>query len=390
MIRVGVIGLGRRIGAFTKSTLNEVDPDYRIAGVVDPDEKTAREKLRECDKDVPFYSSIDEMVRCAKPDALLVGTRCNLHTPIATEIEKYHLPTFLEKPVAISMEQALHLEKTFRNSSTPVLVSFPLRVTPLHCRAREMIRNGAVGDVLHVTGLNYVPYGTVYYEYGYRDFDITGGLFLQKATHDFDYIMDLVGSPVTSIQANWVRGRVFGGDKPADLTCANCPEAERCQESPANRKRNTAGGSLEDHLCVYSKACGSVENNTINEEASNSIFEFANGAVGTYAQLVFVRREGIRGAMVSGPKGKVSFDWYANELNYVEHHAPFSTNVKPGEGMAHFGGDIELARNFFDMIRNGAKPVATIQDGLRSVYTCLAAREAAETGAKVAVRQVEW
>ena len=340
MIRLGVIGLGLRVGHFIRETMNAVDPDFRVVGVVDPGEKASREKMRECDQDAVFYNSIDEMVRNAKPDALLVGTRCNLHTPIAVEIEKYHLPVFLEKPVAITMDQALLLENTYRNSTTPVLVSFPLRMTPLHRRAVEMIRNGAVGDVLHITGLNYVPYGTVYYQYGYRDFDITGGLFLQKATHDFDYIMDLAGSPITAIQANWVRGRVFGGDKPADLTCANCPEAERCQESPQNRKRNDSGGILEDHLCVYSKACGSVDAGTINEEASNSIFEFANGAVGTYAQLVFVRREGVRGAMVSGPKGKVSFDWYTNELNYVEHHQPFSTTVKPGAGLDHFGGDI--------------------------------------------------
>lgn len=390
MIRLGVIGLGLRVGHFIRETMNSVDPDFRVVGVVDPGEKASREKMRECDQDAVFYNSIDEMVRNSKPDALLVGTRCNLHTPIAVEIEKYHLPVFLEKPVAITMEQALLLEDTYRKSSTPVLVSFPLRMTPLHRRAVEMIRNGAVGDVLHITGLNYVPYGTVYYEYGYRNYDITGGLFLQKATHDFDYIMDLAGSPITSIQANWVRGRVFGGDKPEDLTCANCPEAGRCPESPENRKRDDAGGVLTDHLCLFSKACGNVADGTINEEASNSIFEFANGAIGTYAQLVFVRREGVRGAAVSGPKGKVSFDWYRNELNYVEHHTPFSTTVKPGAGLDHFGGDIELARNFFDMIRNGAKPASTIQDGMRSVFTCLAAREAAQTGAKVAVRQVEW
>ncbi|MBO5689968.1 MAG: Gfo/Idh/MocA family oxidoreductase, partial [Lentisphaeria bacterium] len=242
MIRLGVIGLGLRVGHFIRETMNAVDPDFRVVGVVDPGEKASREKMRECDQDAVFYNSIDEMVRNAKPDALLVGTRCNLHTPIAVEIEKYHLPVFLEKPVAITMDQALLLENTYRNSTTPVLVSFPLRMTPLHRRAVEMIRNGAVGDVLHITGLNYVPYGTVYYQYGYRDFDITGGLFLQKATHDFDYIMDLAGSPITAIQANWVRGRVFGGDKSADLTCANCPEAERCQESPQNRKRNDSGG----------------------------------------------------------------------------------------------------------------------------------------------------
>ena len=390
MIRLGVIGLGLRVGHFIRETMNSYDPDFRVVGVVDPGEAKSREKMRECDQEAKFYGSIDEMVRSSKPDALLVGTRCNLHTEIAVEIEKYHLPVFLEKPVAISMEQALRLEETYRASKTPVLVSFPLRMTPLHRRAVEMIRAVAVGDVLHITGLNYVPYGTVYYEYGYRNYDITGGLFLQKATHDFDYIMDLAGAPITAIQANWVRGRVFGGDKPEDLTCSQCPEAGRCPESPANRKRDNAGGVLTDHLCVFSKACGSVAEGTINEEASNSIFEFANGAIGTYAQLVFVRREGQRGAIVSGPKGKLSFDWFANELKYIEHHRPFGTTVKPGAGLDHFGGDIELARNFFAMIRDGAAPESTIRDGLRSVFTCLAAREAAQTGRKVAVRQIEW
>ena len=89
MIRLGVIGLGLRVGHFIRETMNAVDPDFRVVGVVDPGEKASREKMRECDQDAVFYNSIDEMVRNSKPDALLVGTRCNLHTPIAVEIEKY-------------------------------------------------------------------------------------------------------------------------------------------------------------------------------------------------------------------------------------------------------------------------------------------------------------
>lgn len=388
MLRIGVVGHGIRVGAFLKTTLNEIAPDFRIVGVVDPDEKRARGFMRDCDRsDAKFYESIDQMVREARPDGIFVGTRCNLHTPVAIELAKYGIPIFLEKPVAHSMEQALALEAAFAKSTTPVLVSFPLRVAPLCVRAKEMIDSGAIGDVMHITGLNYVPYGTVYYEYGYRNYEITQGLFLQKATHDFDYIMELAGAPITRISANWLRGRIFGGDKSPELMCSQCAEARNCLESPANRIRNQSGGTTEDHLCVFSSACGNLKDG-INEEASNSIFEFANGAIGTYAQLVFVRREGVRGSIVTGPKGKISFDWYANELHFVEHHRPFDNTVTPSKGMEHFGGDVELARNFVDMIRGGAPSLAPIQAGLRSVYTCLAAREAAQTGKWVDVRQV--
>ena len=392
MLRIGVVGHGLRVGGFLRSTMNTLEPDFRIVGVVDPDEKRARGLMRDCDKaDAKFYPTIDEMIRQAKPDGIFVGTRCNLHTPIAVELAKYDIPIFLEKPVAVSMEQALALQDAFAKSKAPVVVSFPLRVTPLCARAIEMVRNGAVGEVMHITGLNYVSYGTVYYEFGYRNYEVTQGLFLQKATHDFDYIMELANSPIKRISANWIRGRIFGGDKPEDLMCSQCPEAHQCPESPQNRIRNDAGGVLEDHLCVFSKACGNLKDG-INEEASNSIFEFESGAIGTYAQLVFVRREGCRGAIVAGPKGKLSFDWKNDDgIHYVEHHRPYQTTITLCKGgtMAHSGGDIELGRNFIDVIRYGAKSCSPIQAGLRSVFTCLAAREAAQTHRWVDVRQVE-
>ena len=111
MIRLGVIGLGLRVGHFIRETMNSYDPDFRVVGVVDPGEAKSREKMRECDQEAKFYGSIDEMVRSSKPDALLVGTRCNLHTEIAVEVEKYHLPVFLEKPVAIRVSDISYCDR---------------------------------------------------------------------------------------------------------------------------------------------------------------------------------------------------------------------------------------------------------------------------------------
>ena len=390
MLKLGVIGMGLRAHDFLCNTMNSIDADFRITGIVDPAVESARNYLRDCDKkDAVFYGSVEELLKDGKPDGVFVGTRCNLHTPLAIALEKYGVPIYLEKPVATSMEQALELEDVFRHSKTPVVVSFPLRVTPLCEKAKAIIRSGAIGEVLHVTGLNYVPYGSVYFEVGYRNYAVTQGLFLQKATHDFDYMMELANSPITKISANWLRGRVFGGNKPADLTCSQCPEAMDCRESARNRIKNCVGGVQADHLCVYSEACGNPEDG-INEDASNAIFEFANGAIGTYAQVFFTRRQGQRGATVSGPLGRVSFDWYTNELQHIEHYQPFNGTYAADSGHTHFGGDAVLAQNFHDIITHGVPSISTIQAGLRSVYTCLAAKESAATGQTVAVRQVEW
>jgi predicted dehydrogenase len=254
--------------------------------------------------------------------------------------------------------------------------------------ARRLIGEGAVGNPEHILGVNYVPYGTGYFDHFYRDFSVTQGLFLQKATHDFDYMACLMGQPITRVSAMACRGRVFGGKKAAGLRCSKCGETATCLESPENRKRNGSGGDQRDHWCSFGKDIGTPEKG-MNEDSSSALLEFANGTHGVYTQVFFSRRDaGARGSTVSGYKGTVSFDWYKNEMRRIRHHEPFSDVIKPAEGMSHFGGDLELAREFIDLIRGTPSKRLSIWDGIRSAYACLAAKEAAETGKSVNVRQI--
>lgn len=393
VIRLGVVGYGGRACGFIREALRKAEPqairrDIRVVGIVDPNEPRVRERLDECDrKDVVFYKTLDEMVRRAKLDGLFIGTRCNLHADYAIKAAKYDLPLFLEKPVAVNMSQARALETAYEKSKIEVVVSFPLRVSPLCIMARRLINDGAVGTPEHITGLNYVPYGTCYWEEGYRVYKITQGLFLQKATHDFDYMMFLMGSNIVRVaaMANW--GRVFGGKKRAGLTCTKCNEQWRCLESPQNRNRSGAGGS-DDHLCDFSVDCGSPRTG-MNEDCSSALVEFASGAHGIYTQVFFTRRDAAaRGAIVSGYLGTVSFDWYKNDLKNVRHHEPFTDLLQPSAGASHFGGDTELALNFLNIIRGRAKSLTPITTGIQSVYACLAAKESSHKGRFVRVRQV--
>jgi predicted dehydrogenase len=269
-----------------------------------------------------------------------------------------------------------------------VVVGFPLRVTRICEFVRQRLDEGAVGRREHVLGVNYVPYGSIYFEGGYRDYDVTRGLFLQKATHDLDAIDSLMDSPVVRVAAMHNRGRVFGGNRPADLRCSDCDDAPTCPESPRNRVRNRSGDA-HDHLCVFSEAAGDPESG-MNEDSSSCLMEFASGAHGVYTQIFFARRDAAaRGATVSGYDGTLSFDWPSSEARYVRHHAPFSDTIRMEEGGAHFGGDEELAADFLGLLRGRQKTVRTpIETGLRSVYTCLACQKSAETGRFVDVRQV--
>lgn len=389
MIRLGVIGHGERISHVIKYPLRELEPELRVVAIVDPDEPGARSRLAEQDRhQVVFYDGLDAMVRSAKLDALAIGTRCHLHAPYASQAAHYDLPLFLEKPVAVNLDQALLLEQAFANSRCPVVVSFPLRVSPLCELARKHIADGAIGDAEHILGTNYVPYGSGYFDGGYRDFTITQGLFLQKATHDFDYMMYLMGASITRVAAMASWGRIFGGNKPPGLTCSQCNEWYTCLESPYHRTRNLSGGTTSDHPCVFGEEIGAPETG-MNEDSSSALLEFASGARGAYTQVFYTRRDAAaRGAIISGYHGTLSFDWYTNQLKYVRHHQPFSDTTKGAEGLGHFGGDQELAYNFLDVIHGRAESKTPICTGIQSVYACLAAKQSAETGQFVTVRQV--
>ena len=162
-------------------------------------------------------------------------------------------------------------------------------------------------------------------------------------------------------------------------------------ESPRNRARNHYYGAVRDHKCVFSLDCGSPETGT-NEDSSSALVEFASGAHGTYSQVFYVQQKASdsRGARISGYEGTVEFDWYKNELRHIRHFSPFHRTETASEGGSHFGGDIELSRDFLDLIsgRLKGKSRATMHMGIQSVYACLAAKASVERGRFVRVRQL--
>ncbi len=374
MLRFGVIGYGGRIRGII-SGLRCFDVDFAIGAITDPrgeEYKAADESL----KDTVIYQDADEMLDRERLDGVLIGTRCSLHAPMAVKVAARQLPLFLEKPVATSMEQVRALAEAFADYKPQVVVSFPLRLTSLALAAKEIIDSGRLGPIHHVQAWNNVPYGWCYYGAWYRDYNETGGLFLQKATHDFDYISYLVDStPKTVCAMN--SQRVYGGDKPEDLMCRDCAEQETCIESPFNLfYRRGQGGKVDRESgmqCMFSESIK-------NEDSGNAILEFENGVQACYSQNFFARNKaGARGARLFGYHGTVEFDWYTGEVKVFDHHSPRYDTIRFEAGGGHFGGDTELCYDFLQIVQGKGRSRSPIEAGIISALTCLKARESAAT-----------
>jgi len=368
MLKIGAIGYGLRIHSLFEN-ISEDYPDCRIVAIADPNPSKVRERLKEKADSIRFYGDADALLNEAELDGVIVGTRCNLHTEMALKVLARNLPLYLEKPVATSYEDLIRLKAGAERSKSEVVVSFPLRNTPLVKLAKEIVDSGKLGTIEHAQAVNNVPYGGVYYHSWYRDESITGGLFLQKATHDFDYIQYLLGIKPVKIAAMKAK-RVFGGNKPAGLKCADCEENRTCEESvlkPANH-------GLGDYCCFAE--------DTGNEDSGSALIQYESGMHANYSQNFFARRGAQkRGVRLLGYKGTLEFDWYTNELTvHMHHEARVEKHVIDGSAISgHGGGDGILIDNFLQVMRGKEKSRTTLDDGLRSALLCLKANESAET-----------
>lgn len=373
MLQLGVIGLGRRAASMAR-LLGAFRIPYAVTAVADPRKAELAASGDPLLSGTRFYATAQEMLAAERLDGVMVGTRCRLHTEMACAVAEHRLPIFLEKPVAITFAQLRRLSAAFADYPAPTVVSFPLRLTPLVQAARERIAAGEIGTVEHVVAWNDVPYGSVYYHSWYRDYQEAGGLWLQKATHDIDYLTYLVGARPQTVAAMQAQ-RVYGGDKPFDLRCVDCAEYETCPESPFNlfyeRYEGEAVPDMPARQCLFAQGIR-------NQDLGNLLIEFEGGVQASYTQNFFARhRAARRGARLYGYRGTLEFDWYENRLRLFRHQSPAVETLEFTGDMPHFGGDRELALDWLRAMRDGAPSRSPMEAGILSALTCLWARESA-------------
>lgn len=366
-MRLGVIGYGSRIRNVIRH-LREVYPECVIAAIVD----VRNDDIKQLNPDLTetrFYDRYEDMIREEELDGIFIGTRCSLHTEMALKVLPSGIPLYLEKPVSTTMEDLYRLKRGYEASPSPVVVSFPLRLTRMVKLAKEIIDSGQIGTIEHVQAVNNTPYGGVYFHNWYRDEKETGGLFLQKATHDFDYINYVVGSKPISVSAMTSK-QIFKGDKPAGLKCVDCEENRTCEESTAfwpSPKRETWG------YCSFAEDTG-------NEDSGSALLRFDSGMHAVYSQNFFVRKKaGKRGARFMGYKGTLEFDFFSSQMKVYMHHTSRVETYDFESGNDHFGGDHELVKNFMGVMQGKESSRSTLEDGLFSALMCLKAKQSAET-----------
>jgi predicted dehydrogenase len=149
-LRLGVVGFhhGHVLGFFRNYLHRE---DIEIVGFAEPDQPLAAEYTRRFHLDPDrVFTSVEQMLEKAHPQAVVTYTSTFDHRMVVETCAKHGVHVMMEKPLAVSLEDALAMEKAARDAKIQVLVNYETSWYRSNHAAYELLESGAVGELRKV------------------------------------------------------------------------------------------------------------------------------------------------------------------------------------------------------------------------------------------------
>jgi predicted dehydrogenase len=149
-LRVGIVGLvhGHVEGFFQRSLH---DPAIEIVGISEPDQAlTSRYASRYGFDHSLLFTDLETMLDKVHPQAVLVYTNTYDHRRVVEICAKHGIHVMMEKPLAVSMEDALAIERAAHLGKVQVLVNYETTWYPSNHAAYDLVHENALGDVRKV------------------------------------------------------------------------------------------------------------------------------------------------------------------------------------------------------------------------------------------------
>lgn len=180
-LRVAVIGVGNLGGLHAR--IYRENPRAELVAIVDP----SGERVRELSAELGCAAFEDVSQLSGELDAVSIAVPTSLHASIAIPLLERGIPCLIEKPLATDAAEAEAICAAARRGKTTVAVGHVERFQPGLRRVREMNLQPRFIECHRLAPMSF------------RSLDI--GVVHDLMIHDLDLVLDLVGSPVESLDA---------------------------------------------------------------------------------------------------------------------------------------------------------------------------------------------
>ncbi len=190
-LRVAVVGAGF-MGRLHARVVSE-SPLAQLTAIVDVN-LGAAEALAST-FGVAASSSLESLDADRNVDAAIVAVSDTVHEEPTCRLLEAGKAVLLEKPMAHTLEAALHIADTVQTSGGRLMVGHLLRFDPRYVQAAERVADGAIGSPLHVTARRFTYRNT-----GVRLAGSSSPRFY-LGIHDIDAMQWVSGKRITNVFA---------------------------------------------------------------------------------------------------------------------------------------------------------------------------------------------
>jgi myo-inositol 2-dehydrogenase/D-chiro-inositol 1-dehydrogenase len=140
------------------------------------------------------------------PAGAVVATATNTHPAVVGALLEAGIPTFCEKPLAMTLEETVALGRSADERGVLLQVGFHRRFDPGYLAVRRGVRNGAIGR------LNIVRAGTHEARERAVPVSVSGSVLRDLLIHDFDAVRFVSGAEAVAVTTAGVEGHSGVGE----------------------------------------------------------------------------------------------------------------------------------------------------------------------------------
>lgn len=149
-LRVGIVGLVHgHVQGFLQQSLH--NPEIEIVGIAEPDAQLASQYATQYGFDRGLlFSDLEQMLERTHPQAALVYTNTYDHRRVVEVCARHGVPLMMEKPLAVSFEDARAIEKAAHLGKIQVLVNYETTWYASNRAAYDLVHDKSLGEVRKV------------------------------------------------------------------------------------------------------------------------------------------------------------------------------------------------------------------------------------------------
>ena len=377
-----VIGAGQRGADVYAAYALNFPNELKIVGVAEPlDDRRAEFAKLHGISDENCFNTWEELLNKERfADCALVCTQDKMHYgPVMRALELGY-DVLCEKPMSPDRDELLAMGQKAADTGRILSIAHVLRYSPFFVKIKELIDEGAIGDLMTIQHIESVGYWHMAHSFvrgNWRSSKETSPMILAKCCHDMDILLWLAGSRCKSVSSfgSLKHFKAENAPKGAAKYCLDgCKHRDDCPyyapkfylEHPRAKtdgftravSLDTSTGALIEALkkgpygrCVYHCDNDVVDNQVVN-------MELESGATISMTMSAFTQNCE-RVINIMGSKGQIRGNMEENLIVYDNftdgNHVEYKVHTPSG---GHGGSDVTMMKDFVSLVAERGKRVS--------------------------------